>query len=724
MIDPPTQSDVVTINDVHYIRATSALVDDRVRTLKFGETFAVLSRFGDIEAIGPVPLGLFHAEMRHLSRLVFMIDNRQPLPLASFVRDDSSVLCVDVSNVDGLMSEGKRLPGGILHGFRRIMIGSHLCHQVIRLANYWRESIQVRVSFQFDTDFADIFQVRGNHREKTGERLPPLAEGSMVTFSYRGLDRIDRQTVLEFSRRPDSLSASAAEFVLSLQTAEESELGLTITCNRTGISERCTPRSSESTTARANVRLHSTRLFSTNQHFDRWLSRSESDLVMLMAGNPEKDYPYAGIPWFSTVFGRDGIITAFECLWLAPQIARGVLRHLAATQATDFNASADAEPGKIVHETRCSEMAVLGEVPFARYYGSVDSTPLFIMLAWAYLQRTNDVEFIRSIWPNLLAALEWMDRYGDLDHDGFIEYQRKSEQGLIQQGWKDSYDSIFGADGTLAEPPIALCEVQAYGYGARRAIAELASVLEFPDKAIQQRNVADKLHTQFNRFFWCEDLSSYVIALDGAKRQCQIRSSNAGHALWTGIATTDRAVALANTLLGNRIFSGWGLRTVGTGEARYNPISYHNGSVWPHDNAIIASGLSNYGLQNASATIFASIYEASLHFDLARLPELYCGFHRRSDSSGPALYPVACAPQAWSAGAVYLLLAACLGIHIDAQRSVVRLKNPTLPHFLMELQIDGLTLGGLTADILLRRQKAGVSVRVIRKSASLNIEYS
>ena len=258
----------------------------------------------------------------------------------------------------------------------------------------------------------------------------------------------------------------------------------------------------------------------------------------------------------------------------------------------------------------------------------------------------------------------------------------------------------------------------------RRAIAELASVLELSDKAIQQGNIADKLHTQFNRFFWCEDLSSYAIALDGAKRQCQIRSSNAGHTLWTGIATTDRAVALANTLLGNRIFSGWGLRTVGTGEARYNPISYHNGSVWPHDNAIIASGLSNYGLQNASATIFASIYEASLHFDLARLPELYCGFHRRSDSSGPTMYPVACAPQAWSAGAVYLLLAACLGIHIDAQRSLVRLKNPTLPHFLTELQIDGLNVGGLTADILLRRQKTGVSVLVIRKSASLNIEYS
>jgi glycogen debranching enzyme len=719
-------SNVLTIDNVYYVRAASALADDRTRVLKYGDTFAVFNRYGDIEAIQPLPFGLFHAETRYLSRMAFYIDDRQPLLLASAIRGDSSALCVDLANTDRTGDRGAPLPGGIVHAFRRTRLGSGSCHQAIRLLSYGTEELELAVSFGFDADFSDIFEVRGTQRKRTGMRLAPRLQGALAVLSYEGLDHVERRTRLEFSRTPDHLYENEARFVLNLEPGAECHLEVEVVCERRGQGMRAAEArpAADSRVPDPPARLHAARIISTNEHFDRWMSRSESDLVMLTAGNPEHNYPYAGIPWFSTVFGRDGIITALECLWIAPQIARGVLEYLAATQATEENPEQDAEPGKIVHETRRGEMAVLREVPFARYYGSVDATPLFLILAWAYVERTNDLEFVRGIWPNLQAALAWMERFGDVDGDGFIEYRRRSEHGLIQQGWKDSSDSIFHSDGTLSEAPIALCEVQAYAYGAKRAAAELCRCLGLPEEAEDLERAAAALQERFEREFWCEELGLYAIALDGAKRQCQVRSSNAGHALMTGIAGPERARTVARTLMGSRLFSGWGVRTVGAGEARYNPISYHNGSVWPHDNALISLGLSRYGLQSEAAALFEAIYDASLHFDLGRLPELFCGFHRRSGTDGPTLYPVACAPQAWAAGAAYLLLSSCLGMQIDARRGVMRLESPALPPFLPELCIEGLEVGEARVDILLKRQKTGVGVAVPRKEGRLQIYHS
>jgi glycogen debranching enzyme len=721
-------SNVLTIDNVYYVRAASALADDRTRVLKYGDTFAVFNRYGDIEAIRPLPFGLFHAETRHLSRMALFIDDRQPLLLASAVRTDSSALCVDLANTDRTGGQEPSLPGGIVHAFRKTSLGNASCHQTVRLLNYGTEELQLAVSFCFDADFSDIFEVRGTQRKKIGARLPSRLEGAQAVLAYEGLDHVQRRTRLQFSRLPDQLFENEARFVLNLPPDVECYLDVGITCERcprgsNAVSPRV-PANTNSEPDELSGRLHSAKIFSTNEHFDRWMSRSESDLVMLIAGNPERNYPYAGIPWFSTVFGRDGIVTALECLWIAPQIARGVLEYLAETQATEENPGEDAEPGKIVHETRRGEMAVLKEVPFARYYGSVDSTPLFLILAWAYFQRTNDLAFIRSIWPNIQAALTWMERFGDVDGDGFIEYRRRAEHGLIQQGWKDSSDSVFHADGALAEPPIALCEVQAYAYGAKLAVAALCRCLDLRDQADELERAAQALQVRFDREFWCDDLSLYAVALDGAKRQCRVRSSNAGHALLTGIAMPDRARAVAKTLMGNPLFSGWGVRTIGAGEPRYNPISYHNGSVWPHDNALISLGFSRYGLQSEAAAIFGAIYDASLHFDLARLPELFCGFHRRSAPGGPTLYPVACAPQAWAAGAVYLFLSSCLGMQIDAMRSMIRLENPELPPFLPELFIEGLEIGEARVDILLTRQKTGVGVAVTRKEGNVQVYHS
>ena len=458
----------------------------------------------------------------------------------------------------------------------------------------------------------------------------------------------------------------------------------------------------------------------SNGQFNAWVKRGASDLHMLTTMLATGPYPYAGVPWFNTPFGRDGLITALECLWIEPGLARGVLAYLASTQATEVIPEQDAEPGKILHETRNGEMAALKEMPFARYYGSVDATPLFVHLAHAYYERTGDREFIECIWPNVQAALSWMCRYGDRDGDGFLEYSCQSRDGLVHQGWKDSDDAIFHADGSLARGPIAVCEVQGYAYAAWRAGAAMASIFGRLEQSTDFEKRAETLQSRFDSAFWCDELGTYAVALDGDKRPCRVRTSNAGQCLYSGIVPAGRAGRLSQTLLGPESFSGWGIRTVASNEPRYNPMGYHNGGVWPHDNALIASGLARYGMAEEASRIFTGLFDTAMYLDLHRVPELFCGFSR-DPGEGPILYPVACAPQAWSAASVFLLFQASLGLTIDGIASKISFVRPWLPPFLNEARILNLKIAEAKVDLAVVRHEHDVSVKVLRSRGDVEI---
>jgi glycogen debranching enzyme len=531
-----------------------------------------------------------------------------------------------------------------------------------------------------------------------------------------------RETRIRFDPTPQRLSATQAEFVLTLAPGATTVLFMEVSCDSRLDKE--TPRRAFFKTfmgARRDVRAQTLRTASistSNGQLNEAVQRSVADLYMLCTETQHGIYPYAGIPWFSTVFGRDALITALQTLWFDPTIALGVLRYLAANQATEIDHTSDAEPGKILHEVRNGEMAELGEVPFRRYYGSVDSTPLFVLLAGAYLERTGDLASIEALMPQIEAALSWIETYGDSDRDGFVEYHRHTEHGLANQGWKDSFDSICHADGAIARSPIALAEVQAYAYGAWRAAAFIARCMRQAERARVLDIRADTFQRLFDRHFFDEELGSYVLALDADKRPCRVRSSNAGHVLFTGLALPHRAPVVAATLMAS--FTGFGVRTLAASERRYNPMSYHNGSVWPHDNAIIAAGLARYGFKHHTLQIFKGLFEASNYMDLRRLPELFCGFPRQR-GAGPVFYPVACTPQAWATGAPLMLLQACLGLQFEVEHRRIVFDRPVMPDFAHEITLRNLRIGNDFADVTLRKSNNSVLIDLLHRSPGCSV---
>lgn len=716
------QAEPASTPESYHIEATKSLVDRTLRTLKHDDLFGVFDKQGDCQSGNGAPDGLYYQDTRFLSGLSLTIGGMEPLLLGSVLLDDNGAMVVDLANADLHDADGKVwLQRDAIHASRVKFLCNATCYERISVRRFGPVGQPITLDLAFAADFADLFEVRGDKRPRRGQLHVELVDGRTVRFTYFGLDEVRRTTTLHFDPAPDELTPHHARWAMGLDAGGRFNAVVKTACAIDDGDVEPPHMLSAYRKVRTQRKARGHRracVASANELFNTVIDRAASDIDMLLTETKWGLYPYAGIPWYSTVFGRDGIVTAMELLWAAPDIAKGVLNTLAALQATETDEAADAQPGKILHETRGGEMALLNEVPFHLYYGSVDATPLFVMLAGMYLRRSGDLETIRAIWPNVKAALAWIDGAGDPDGDGFVEYARMTEKGLANQGWKDSFDSIFHADGSSAEGPIALCEVQAYVFAAKQAAALMARALGEEDSGYLRE--AEAMRQRFEDRFWLDELDCYALALDGRKQPCRVLSSNAGHALFAGIASPERAARLARLFTGKRFFSGWGVRTIAAGEARYNPMSYHNGSVWPHDNALIAMGLARYGHRDAVLKIFQGQIEAAVYDEFRRLPELFCGFSRRR-KRGPTNYPVACSPQAWAAAAPFALVAAATGLALDHEAGGVRLDNPALPDFIDDLVLRDVSVAGSRLDLKLSRAGGDVTTAVTRRQGKAGL---
>ncbi len=691
--------------------------------LKNEETFAILDSRGEICPELQHEAGIFHRGTRHVSRLQLLLWGRSPVVLSSTERGAVGVLVSHLSNNNGDTGGPAAMT---VHLERSTVLTPTACLQQFCFTSYQDRPIQMPLTLRLDADFRDIFEVRGYHRSERG-RTHRGHDGTLELI-YSGLDGEDRLTVLRLSDPIQDVSEDTIELLITLEPRQTRRLFLVLDFHPVSIP--LGPEEHYHTAMAATVdrfrdaRRSAAAVVSDNQAFNSWLMRSFSDVHLLASQVEDGLYPYAGVPWFSCAFGRDGLITARQMLMVEPRLARGVLGYLARRQASVDDPAHDEEPGKILHESRLGEMAALGEVPFARYYGAVDSTPLFLMLAGDYLCRSDDRDFVASLLPELQAAMAWIHRAEATSADGFLRYLRVAEGGLSNQGWKDSDDSIHHADGRLAEGSIALCEVQAYAYGARRSLASILQRLGRCSEAQALLEEAAALRQRFHKAFWRPAIDSYALALDGEGQPCEVRASNAGHCLWTGIATAQAASAIARHLMAPTSFNGWGVRTLDERENRYNPMSYHNGSIWPHDNAVIGMGLARYGHRSEALQILTGLFETASAVPMFRLPELFCGFPRREEE-GPTFYPVACSPQAWASASVFGLLEAVTGMSIEREqgssRVQVRLRNPCLPKGLNLLDINGLRLGEEEINLQFHRSDHDVGVLVRGRTPGVDV---
>lgn len=691
---------------------------EQLQALKQGDCFLVADGWGDMRGGAD---GLFDRDTRILSHFVMTAGRARPSRLSSGVSQDNVFFTCHATNRPLPPMGGRSAPAGVLHLERRRFLWDRRMLERVRIANHGVEDVLLPLAFDYGADFADIFEVRGARRARRGVAEAPTTDGRRAQFAYDGLDGVRRLSCLAFSEPPARMTGSRAEFMFSLPRGRS--VDLFIECGP----ERCDTPSQErwracAVQARVAMRIKRRRGAGVrgprNPRFNDWLDQSRADVALLTTDLPTGPYPFAGTPWFSTPFGRDGIITAWQLLWLDPSLARGVLTYLAARQATEVSAFMDAQPGKIMHETRGGEMSALGEVPFGLYYGGVDTTCLFVALAGAYVRRTGDVELARRLWPSLLAAAEWMRTWGDSNGDGLIDYARAAETGLSNQGWKDSEDSIFHADGRFPKGPIALLEVQGYAYAAWRAMGDLAQILGLTGET-EWLDLAEQVRARVEDRFWMEDEGFYAVALDGDGAQCRAIGSNAGHLLFTGLPSVERARKVSQRMLSAEFRSGWGLRTLAKGQARFNPMSYHNGSVWPHDTALAAAGMARYGERAPVAMLMGEIYAAAAHFRM-RLPELFCGFDR-APGEPPIAYPVACLPQAWAAGSVFQMLQATLGVTLDGIEGTIEIDDPVLPTGIDRLNVTDLQVAAARLDLGFVRVDDHVVATPRRRSGSIRV---
>ncbi len=697
----------------------------RVLAVKEQDTFVYSDVEGNLDDRRELGLGLYHRDTRFLSHHRLRLSGRDPHLLSSSAAR-AYIAHVDLTNPDLGAEDERGIPQHSLNIRRSRVVDGRLLER-IRIRNYNRFPVQVEVELSFGADFADIFEVRGLARETRGTYDPPRVDANGAEFGYRGEDGIRRSTRISFGRpavrsgiRGDLIVAA---FAIRLGPSETDVLAVTV---EPVLEAAERPPSDFDASVQRLRRSYdeweggATRIRTNNELFDEMLAQSVRDLRALSTDVEGGSVLAAGIPWYVAVFGRDTLITAHQILTVNPGPARESLRALAARQGSEVNDWRDEEPGKILHEIRAGELAGGGYLPHSPYYGSVDSTPWFLLVLAQYFRWTNDLGFVKDLLPAADAALAWIDRYGDLDGDGFVEYRTRSPRGLVHHGWKDSADSVVHADGAPAQPPIALAEVQGYVYLAKTRMAEVFSALGDHERAIRLREEALVLRRRFDEAFWLEDEGFFAMALDGDKRPVRTVTSNPGHGLYCGIVEPERAEAVARRLFQPDLFSGWGIRTMSRSAAAYNPMSYHNGSVWPHDNALIAAGLKRYGLVEATNRIATALFEAAAYQDDLRLPELFCGFVRRTQSP-PVGYPVACVPQAWATGAPFLLLQAMLGISARANENLLTVNQPHLPPWLDEVEVRGLRVGESSLSLVFRRDGDTTGFSLLSKEGDVRV---
>jgi len=680
----------------------------KVLATKEGDTFLYSDIEGNLDDRKEFGLGLYHRDTRFLSHYRMKLSGRDPVLLSSS-SERGYLSAVDLTNPDLYDDDHLAVPQQTLN-VRRVRVIAGRVHERIRVKNYNASPVHLTVSLSMAADFADIFEVRGLRRDRRGHFRPPRAKGNAVEFSYEGLDGVLRRTQITFEPAPERLEVVGdrveADFRMPLGPHQTRVVAASFDL----LVGDDNPDTTDFDAAVHRLRRSyedwerdSTQIVTDNEVFNNLLTRGLRDLRALYTRVDGGQIVAAGIPWYVAPFGRDALITAHQLLSVTTRPARDALRLLAALQGTKDDAWRDEQPGKILHEIRRGELAGAGVIPHSPYYGAVDSTPLFVLLFAQYFRWTADRQLAEELLPNVRAALDWIDTYGDMDGDGFVEYKRRSPDGLENQGWKDSWDAVVHADGRLATPPIALAEVQAYVYLAKQRAADVFEELGDFRTGVRLREEAAELKRRFNEAFWMEDERYYAMALDGDKRQVRTVTSNPAHGLYCDIIDDERAEDLARRLLQPDMFSGWGIRTMSKSAAGYNPMSYHNGSVWPHDNAFIAAGLKRYGFSRAANRVATAIFDTAIAADYMRLPELYCGFTRRTPNR-PVGYPVACSPQAWAGGSPFLLLQAMLGVSAMAHSNVLTINRPHLPPWLNEVELRNLRVGQSTISIVFRRE--------------------
>jgi glycogen debranching enzyme len=697
----------------------------KVLAIKEGETFLYTDVEGNIEDRRELGLGLYHRDTRFLSHYRIRLSGLEPILLSSSA-GRASMAHVDATNPELPSEEGPSIPQNSL-SVRRVRAVAGRLYERIRIRNYNPVPVSVDIALSFGADFADVFEVRGMARELHGTHDPPRAEGRQVIFGYHGRDGVRRQTRIELGRDPSAheIRGDLVEITVTVRLEPRSTAVIPLTVDPLVGEEEPKRRPFEEAVnylrrSFEDWRRDCTSIVTDNALFNQLLDRGIRDTRALYTEVDGGGIVAAGIPWYVAVFGRDTLITSHQLLTLTPRPARDSLRVLARHQGTRVDDWRDEEPGKILHEIRKGELAGSGELPHTPYFGSVDATPWFLIVLAQYFRWTNDLGFVKELLPAAEAALTWIDEHGDIDGDGFVEYRSRSPRGLLNQGWKDSEDSVVHVDGTLAEPPIALAEVQGYVYLAKTRMAEVFASLGDHERAVRLRDQATVLRRRFNEVFWMEEEAFFAMALDGEKRQVRTVTSNPGHGLYCDIVEDRRAETMAERLFQPDLFSGWGIRTMSKTARSYNPMSYHNGTVWPHDNALIAAGLKRYGYVDATNRLATAMFDVATHSDYMRLPELFCGFVRR-EPSPPVEYPAACAPQAWAAGAPFLLLQAMLGISAHANENLLTVNKPHLPRWLGRVRLHNLRVGESSLSLEFHRDDRSTSFSILSKEGDVRV---